>query len=235
MQSWEKKCYYIMAVTGALFLIFAGLLLSFDMAIYGDRDYKFYEKEYVKYNVTEDLGMDLADVMEVTEHMMAYLRGNAAELSIMTNVDGTYQDFFNEQDRFHMGEVKELFLGGLKLERILALFGAILLLIAGWPGKKREGIVTNSIFIALGIFFGSFAVIGTFCAVNFSKVFEVFHEIFFDNDLWLFDPATDYMIRMLPEGFFLDMVIRIAVIFAVLLAMILGIACFRRRKMNRNK
>ena len=39
--------------------------------------------------------------------------------------------------------------------------------------------------------------------------FTLFHEIFFTNDLWLFDPATDYMIRMLPEGFFYDMVMRI--------------------------
>ena len=46
-------------------------------------------------------------------------------------------------------------------------------------------------------------------ASDFTKYFTIFHEIFFTNDLWLFDPATDYMIRMLPEGFFYDMVMRI--------------------------
>ena len=35
---------------------------------------------------------------------------------------------------------------------------------------------------------------------NFNKVFVIFHEIFFTNDLWLFDARYDYMIRMLPEG-----------------------------------
>lgn len=48
-------------------------------------------------------------------------------------------------------------------------------------------------------------------------------RFFFTNDLWLFDPATDYMIRMLPEGFFADMVLRIALTFVVLLLAIKGV------------
>ena len=51
--------------------------------------------------------------------------------------------------------------------------------------------------------------------VDFNAVFTLFHEIFFDNDLWLFDPATDYMIRMLPEGLFYDFVIRIGGMFII--------------------
>ena len=45
----------------------------------------------------------------------------------------------------------------------------------------------------------------------------IFHHIFFNNNLWILDPAEDYMIRMLPEGFFYDMVMRIGSIFAVFL------------------
>lgn len=234
LQAKRKKYYYLIAVAGMLCLIFAGLLASFDLAIYGDREYRFYEKEYVRYHVTEALDMELSDVMQVTKHMMAYLRGNAEELSVMTTVDGAHQDFFNDQDRFHMGEVKALFLGGLKLERIFILIGIVLLTVCAL-GAKCEAVVIRAVFTAVGIFFGCFTVIGVFCAVNFSQVFEVFHRIFFDNDLWLFDPATDYMIRMLPEEFFFDMVVRIAVIFAAFLALILGAACFRRRKTGKNK
>lgn len=49
--------------------------------------------------------------MEVTDHMMAYLIGEEEELSIVTRVDGQGQDFFNEQDRLHMADVKNLFPG----------------------------------------------------------------------------------------------------------------------------
>ena len=56
-------------------------------------------------------------------------------------------------------------------------------------------------------------ILGSLFASNFNRYFTIFHEIFFDNDLWMFDPAEDYMIRMLPEGFFYDFVIRIGSFF----------------------
>ena len=66
------------------------------------------------------------------------------------------------------------------------------------------------------------AVLGIAVARDFNAVFTLFHEIFFDNDLWIFDPATDYMIRMLPEGFFYDFVFRIGGFFVGSLA-VLGV------------
>ena len=62
------------------------------------------------------------------------------------------------------------------------------------------------------------AIAGGIFASNFNKYFIMFHHMFFDNDLWLLDPATDLMIRMLPEGFFFDMVIRIVVTFLIAMA-----------------
>ena len=59
---------------------------------------------------------------------------------------------------------------------------------------------------------------------------------FFDNDLWIFDPAEDYMIRMLPEGLFADMVMRIGLLFAggLLAVFILSLIPGRGRKMVKN-
>ena len=64
---------------------------------------------------------------------------------------------------------------------------------------------------------------------NFNKYFTIFHQIFFSNDLWIFDPAEDYMIRMLPEGFFYDMASRIVLAFAVslIVVFIISIAAYR--------
>ena len=72
-------------------------------------------------------------------------------------------------------------------------------------------------------------------ASDFNKYFFLFYEIFFDNDLWLLDPATDLMIRMLPEGFFFDMVIRIGSIFIGMLAilLILSMLILHRQKANK--
>ena len=46
--------------------------------------------------------------------------------------------------------------------------------------------------------------IGLACAVDFNRVFVLFHEIVFRNDDWLFSPYEDPIILFLPERFFLQ-------------------------------
>ena len=218
-----KKLHHVLAVAAMLLLVLALLLTSFQLAIYGDPDYRFYEREYAKYNVTESLDMEMEDVMDVTEKMMDYLIGKRPELSVITDVDGQTQDFFNEQDRLHMADVKNLFLGGLTLRWVLLAAAAVLIaLLVLLKGDWRR-IIPRAYFIALGIFLAVTVLLGALFASDFTKYFTIFHEIFFTNDLWLFDPATDYMIRMLPEGFFHDMVMRIGGCFLGSLAVLLVI------------
>ncbi|MCD8023736.1 MAG: TIGR01906 family membrane protein [Lachnospiraceae bacterium] len=45
-------------------------------------------------------------------------------------------------------------------------------------------------------------VLGVCAAVNWDVFFVRFHELFFNNDYWLFDPATDPVILILPDEFF---------------------------------
>lgn len=42
-----------------------------------------------------------------------------------------------------------------------------------------------------------------FLAVNFDSMFVSFHQIFFNNDAWIFNPATDPIINALPQDFFM--------------------------------
>lgn len=46
-------------------------------------------------------------------------------------------------------------------------------------------------------------ILGFLMAIGFDTFFVKFHELFFSNDDWLFDPATDPIINVLPEGFFM--------------------------------
>ena len=217
-----KQTQKISAVIMMFLLIGVLLLTSFQVAIYGDSQYRFYEREYKKYQVADSLNMTMDNIMDVTDQMMAYLIGNKAELSVITDVDGETQDFFNEQDRFHMGEVKELFLGGLKIRNIMLV--AVLLILILLAARKADMIklLPRAYFVTLGITGVITIVLGGLFASDFDKYFRIFHEIFFDNDQWMFDPATDYMIRMLPEGFFYDFVFRIGGFFVGSLA-VLGV------------
>lgn len=209
----KKRLSMAAAALAMLLLILSVLLTSFQVVIYGDPRYRFYEKEYEKYAVTESLGMNLNDVMEVTDYMMDYLIGREEELSIVTDVDGETQDFFNEQDRLHMADVRNLFLGGLKIRTFCAAAALLLIigLILGKADWKRQ--LPRAYLWALGILAVMIVLLAVAFSVDFTRCFTIFHEIFFTNDLWMFNPGEDYMIRMLPEGFFFDMVVRIGLTF----------------------
>ena len=207
-------------------LIAALLITSFEIAMYADFD--VYRQEYEKYDVLSDLDMTMDDAMDVTRQMMAYLRGEGDTLSVITTVDGREQDFFNEQDRFHMGEVRDLFIGGLNIRTgalVTAVLCVLLLILTKADLKKA---VPAGYQAALAVTAAALLFLGIACAVDFNTVFVKFHHIFFDNDLWIFDPAEDYMIRMLPEGLFFDMVVRIGCIFAGLLAVLLFLSFIPR-------
>ena len=230
-----KQTQKISAVIMMFLLIGVLLLTSFQVAIYGDSQYRFYEREYKKYQVADSLNMTMDNIMDVTDQMMAYLIGKKAELSVITDVDGETQDFFNEQDRFHMGEVKDLFLGGLKIRNIMLVAVVLILILLAAQKAELIKLLPRAYFVTLGITGVITIVLGGLFASDFDKYFRIFHEIFFDNDQWMFDPATDYMIRMLPEGFFYDFVFRIGGFFVGSLA-VLGVVsavCIFMEKHNK--
>ena len=233
-----KQIQKISAVIMMLLLIGVLLLTSFQVAIYGDSQYRFYEREYKKYQVADSLDMTMDNIMDVTDQMMAYLIGKKAELSVITDVDGETQDFFNEQDRFHMGEVKDLFLGGLKIRNIMLAAVILILILLAIRKADLKKLLPRAYFVTLGITGVVTVVLGGLFASDFDKYFRIFHEIFFDNDQWMFDPATDYMIRMLPEGFFYDFVFRIGGFFVgslVVLGIVSAVCIFMEKHKKKNE
>ena len=54
----------------------------------------YYENEYTRYQVADDVHMEMDDLLYVTDEMMAYLRGSRDDLNIDTVVDGTPREFF---------------------------------------------------------------------------------------------------------------------------------------------
>lgn len=228
-----KKLQWCAGIILGFSIIAALLITSFEIAMYSD--FSVYQEEYEKYDVLSDLDMTMDDVMYVTHEMMDYLRGNGDTLSVITTVEGREQDFFNEQDRFHMAEVRDLFIGGLniRLGACAAVALCIVFLLISRADIKK--IIPRSYWIALGITGVVVALIGIAAVVDFNAVFVQFHHIFFDNDLWIFDPAEDYMIRMLPEGLFYDMVMRIGAIFVGGLAVVLVLSFIPQIMKQRKK
>ena len=228
------KMQWLAGVLLAFAVIAAVLITSFEIAMYSD--FSVYQKEYEKYDVLSELDMAMDDVMYVTHEMMAYLRGGRDTLSVMTTVEGKEQDFFNEQDRFHMGEVRDLFIGGLNIRTGSCIAAVLCLAFLLATRADMRKIIPRSYQAALGVSAAAAAFIGIAAVIDFNAVFVQFHHIFFDNDQWIFDPAEDYMNRMLPEGLSYDFVIRIGGIFLGILAILFAASLIpgylRKKKKN---
>ena len=97
----------------------------------------------------------------------------------------------------HFYDVKKLFLLNYGV-LLVTLIPSFMLLRSFWKNDQRCRLLRPLQWgMLLPIFFGFLMAIG------FDRFFVTFHEIFFNNDDWLFDPVTDPIINVLPETFFM--------------------------------
>lgn len=227
-----KKAVWVTSVLGAVSFIIVLLVTSFQLVLYADLS--FYEKEYAKYNVLEAVNMEMKDVLYVTDEMMDYLIDKREDLVVVTTVGGEEREFFNDREKAHMADVKNLFMGGLMIRRIALALTVISIAIAVISKQKVKLIIPRAFEIGTAIFGVLVLIFGILAYNNFSELFVQFHLLFFDNDLWILNPATDLMINILPEGFFFDTVKAIVLVFITLLVLMLGISIFADMKFRKN-
>ncbi len=185
------------------------LVTAVEAVVYWNDGY--FEKEYRKYNVLRHVPMEMNSLLYVTEEMMDYLRGDRKDLNIQVPINGRIQEFFNEKEKRHMNDVKELFLAAERLRTqglwTAALAGLLLL----W--RRQIGILLRTLQWGVGLFLAAVGTIAFLAAASFTKYFTWFHLLLFDNNDWLLNPATDRLINIVPEGFFRDTAFFIAGIF----------------------
>ncbi|MDO4565775.1 MAG: TIGR01906 family membrane protein [Oscillospiraceae bacterium] len=117
---------------------------------------------------------------------------------------------FSESGAFHFYECKLIF----RAVYLAGALSALLWFIAAFKlkrGKLPAGTLAVSgaatLLLPAALFLG--------IALDFDRAFVIFHELFFGNELWIFDYRSDPIINILPQDFFMTCA---AVIGAVLLA-----------------
>lgn len=115
----------------------------------------------------------------------------------------------SENARIHFVEVKRIFVAIASILLPLGLIGSIAGVLLN-RGKRPWYLLISTIF-TLGIP----ALLGIAMAIDWWGVFVTFHHIAFNNDYWLFDPATDPIIDLLPDEFFMHCLMMILGIIAV--------------------
>lgn len=180
----------------------------------------YYEREYTKYGVADTVHMNMDDLLEVTDEMMAYLRGKRADLHVETVVAGQPREFFNAREIAHMEDVRGLFIGALALRRICLAAAAVSVFLLFALKASVRRLLPRALMAGAGIFLLITAGLAALISTDFTKYFVIFHHIFFDNDLWILDPRTDLLINIVPEPFFMDTAVRIGAVFAAMTALL---------------
>ena len=212
---------YLLSFVMSISIIFIMLISSVQIAVYGDID-GYFKNEYTKYNVLDEVSMTMDDIMYVTHEMMDYLDGKRDDLVVNTTVNGVEREFFSTREKLHIEDVKNLFVGGKNIRFIcifIAVISGLILVFICKEYKKvmAKGFLFTSAFIAV-----ISAVVSLIVSTNFTKYFVIFHNIFFNNDLWLLDPKVDLLINIVPEPFFIDTALRILILFGIMA--VIGIA-----------
>ena len=173
---------------------------------------KFYHDFQVENKITEVTGKTQDQLDIISKDLANYLFSGQASL---------LEKHFNDREIKHMVDVYGLFDLASKVMTATLTIGALILLASMFFKAFRPLLKLTAIYIiGLLVLTGLFALL---VSSDFNKYFIKFHELFFDNDLWLLDPRTDLMIQMLPENFFSTMAFNIAKTFAMILIGILGI------------
>ncbi|HCM90072.1 MULTISPECIES: TIGR01906 family membrane protein [Vagococcus] len=74
-----------------------------------------------------------------------------------------------------------------------------------------------------------------FMAVGFDTFFVKFHEVFFNNDAWVFNPMTDPVILALPQDYFMHCFILFFILFIMFILIVIFIGKKQLKKIINTK
>ncbi|MCB2298917.1 TIGR01906 family membrane protein [Clostridium tagluense] len=141
-------------------------------------------------NIEDSTNLNKGELKANYDYLITYLTKNTSEEFNLPTLPSS------DHGKIHFKEVKVIF-DKLKVMLFFSILISILGVLVNKRNKKiryllRSSIVLIIIPIMLLIPF----------IINFDKSFTVFHQIFFNNDYWLFDVTTDPIITILPQDFF---------------------------------
>ncbi len=170
----------------------------------------FYYSQIDSFDLVEETGLTEDEIKTAYDEMLDFCIGASDEFSV-----GVLD--WSESGKSHFEDVRVLFI----LDYVVLICGAIaivvLLIIKRALRIKCAPILRRGPCFWSGIvLLVAFLIIGGYAATDFDRFFTAFHHVFFPGrENWLFDPATDPIITLLPEDFFANCGILILVILVV--------------------
>lgn len=184
-----------------------------------------YHSGFIKAGSYQTAGVNPEDGRPIASGIARYLSSKTKDLQPAS--------FYNQKEKLHMADVRNLFTAGKYIYFgsfiALALFASYL--------YRREGhlrLIGYSMTLGAALYICLGLILST---QGFDKLFVKFHEILFTNDLWILDPSKDKLLMLMPKEFFTLMLQYIAggMIFVYGLLTALALLIRRRKKHEKGK
>ena len=170
-----------------------------------------YRNGFQRYHVAARSGITDADLLDIGADLRRYFNRRGEPLAVRAPIYGVEQAVFSPREVAHMHDVKRLVRGVYWVAA--GSFIWILVTIAAHIGLRRDAWLVVSARLAMwggvATLVGVFGV-GLAAVANFERLFLLFHQLSFANDLWILDPRTDYLLILFPAGFWFDATMRVA-------------------------
>jgi len=192
--------------------LFLAILLSNALIIINTDS--FYEFEFNKNNTSLKTGINHSDLFIVVDNIQDFFNEKSNEkIQMTTYINGIEKNLFNSKEIRHMIDVKNLILNIKFFNYLLWTTVIVILLIK--ISLSKDKILNTFRVIAKSYFIYSVSILISaliLLALSFRWIFYFFHIISFNNNLWILDPRTDYLIKIFEEVFFMDAAILIGIL-----------------------
>ena len=192
--------------------LFLAILLSNSLLMINTDS--FYKFEFNKNNTALKTGINENDLFLVVDNIQDFFKEKSNEkINMVIYISGIKKNLFNSKEIQHMIDVKNLILN-IKLFNYLLWVAALILLLIK-ISLSKEKILISLLSITRSYFIYSVAILIStliLIALSFRWIFYFFHIISLDNNLWILDPRTDYLIKIFEEVFFMDAAIFIGIL-----------------------
>ena len=146
----------------------------------------------------EDTHLPAEEYAPVVDMITDFLSGSEDSFQHIFTVDGIEYAAFNQKEQQHMADVQDLFM----LCRFIAWLAWGFVLFGGLSTRRK--IAWRTFRRTLLVILVAVAAVIILACIDFDSLFILFHKIAFSNDLWLLNPSTDLLIRLMPIEFFIS-------------------------------
>lgn len=200
---------------------FAGILLVILLLI----NFIIVQDDFLKYtnnkhHVHKNLSMSSSELDKVTERMVAYVKGEVDSPQIVVEIAGKETEFFNKKEIGHLADVRELvskLYAGMLCLSVVCVLGVVCLV-----KNKAYDAMIKGVFFAWGMIILIAAGIGITALIDIHFVIDGFHKLFLGDSVWVLNPSLDRSVWMFMSGMYVDVLIVIGLIVAVVGSLSIG-------------